>query len=265
MFMGASIGRGSLIAGLVGIAVEAIGAKNADKVAAHLDIAGCRAAKTSLEIIELRRATLAQILRDEQRYSLQLETGYLADAKKQKDLKPDPDGELPFATAKDIEQVKALSVEQLARDNARLFDALVANANLPYSNAEPVLPPENEVNPFTRGTYLWAAGSYRLNFERPIVQNRLLHAAFELRAQKLNLGEYPAQFVAPIDPFSPGAKPLIYKKTASSYLLYSVGPNGKDDGGAKIQTVIKDEVTGATTISAMLTPDSTGDVVQLPF
>jgi hypothetical protein len=33
----------------------------------------------------------------------------------------------------------------------------------------------------------------------------------------------------PLDPFS--GKPLIYRRTQDSYLLYSIGPDGKDDGG----------------------------------
>jgi hypothetical protein len=33
----------------------------------------------------------------------------------------------------------------------------------------------------------------------------------------------------PLDPFS--GKPIIYRQTADAYLVYSVGPNGIDDGG----------------------------------
>jgi len=37
----------------------------------------------------------------------------------------------------------------------------------------------------------------------------------------------------PNDPFVE-KKPLIYKKTAKGYLLYSVGPDGVDDGGKPV-------------------------------
>ena len=64
---------------------------------------------------------------------------------------------------------------------------------------------------------------------------KLAFAVAEYRAQK---GDYPAKladlvpkYVAaiPQDVFSGGA--LHYKPQADGYLLYSVGPNGKDDGG----------------------------------
>jgi len=36
----------------------------------------------------------------------------------------------------------------------------------------------------------------------------------------------------PQDPFS--GKPLVYHRTATGYLLYSIGPDGKDDGGRRV-------------------------------
>ena len=65
-----------------------------------------------------------------------------------------------------------------------------------------------------------------------------LHVAFALAAYKLDEGRYPAKLddlkpkylaAIPGDVFS--GKALIYKPDDKGFLLYSVGLNGKDDGG----------------------------------
>jgi hypothetical protein len=68
--------------------------------------------------------------------------------------------------------------------------------------------------------------------------NRLLAATLALRAYRLEHGRYPATLQAltprylpavPGDPFSPA--PLLYRSQCKGYVLYSIGPDGKDDGG----------------------------------
>ena len=68
--------------------------------------------------------------------------------------------------------------------------------------------------------------------------HRNLHLAFALAAFRADTGHYPAKLDElapkyldniPNDLFSD--KPLIYKLDGDGYLLYSVGPNGKDDAG----------------------------------
>jgi hypothetical protein len=65
-----------------------------------------------------------------------------------------------------------------------------------------------------------------------------LHIAFALAAFKADSGKYPQS----LDPLAPkylptvppdlfSGKALIYRPNAKGYLLYSVGINGKDDGG----------------------------------
>jgi hypothetical protein len=65
-----------------------------------------------------------------------------------------------------------------------------------------------------------------------------LRLAFALALYRAENGRYPAKLAAlapkylaavPSDLFS--GKPLIYRPSEKGYLLYSVGPNGKDDGG----------------------------------
>ncbi len=68
--------------------------------------------------------------------------------------------------------------------------------------------------------------------------HRNLYLAFALAAYQRDHDRYPARLddlapkylaTVPGDLFS--GKPLIYRPEANSYLLYSVGVNGKDDGG----------------------------------
>ncbi len=64
---------------------------------------------------------------------------------------------------------------------------------------------------------------------------RVLHAALRLEAFRQRHGTYPPKLEACVrgemlaDPFS--GNPLIYRRSGTRYELYSVGPNGADDGG----------------------------------
>jgi hypothetical protein len=67
---------------------------------------------------------------------------------------------------------------------------------------------------------------------------RNLHIAFALAAYRRDHGRYPVGLddiapkylpAVPIDMFS--GKALVYAPSAKGYLLYSVGVNGKDEGG----------------------------------
>lgn len=65
---------------------------------------------------------------------------------------------------------------------------------------------------------------------------RLLYTALRLEAYRKTHGRYPASLKelgnSPyfIDPFS--NKPFVYRPQGNSYVLYSLGPNSTDDGGA---------------------------------
>jgi hypothetical protein len=69
----------------------------------------------------------------------------------------------------------------------------------------------------------------------------LLKAHLWLQAFQAEQGDLPdswAEVVAakfpqmPIDPWDPAEEPLRYRRTEDGYVLYSVGPNQVDDGGA---------------------------------
>jgi len=74
--------------------------------------------------------------------------------------------------------------------------------------------------------------------DRAVTSQGMTQVVFALAAYRADRGTYPADLGAlvhkylpamPEDPFSAG--PLRYKREEAGFLLYSVGPNGKDDGG----------------------------------
>ncbi len=75
--------------------------------------------------------------------------------------------------------------------------------------------------------------------DRLVQNHRNLQLAFALAAYRSDNGKYPPnladlvpKYVAMVAPDLYSGKPLIYKPTGAGYLLYSVGENGEDDGGA---------------------------------
>ena len=97
-------------------------------------------------------------------------------------------------------------------------------------------------------------------------QNALLETSLALRAYKLDHGNYPQSLAllapaylnqAPADPFSAGGSaPLRYRLSGSRYVLYSVGPDGVDDGGKSIDDT---SLPGPAGFFPMA--DSKGDIV----
>ncbi len=83
-----------------------------------------------------------------------------------------------------------------------------------------------------------AAGKVQDAHDRSTQIQRNLHVAFALGAYQRDHGRYPAKLgvlapkylsLVPGDIFS--GKALIYRPSEKGYLLYSVGVNGKDEGG----------------------------------
>jgi hypothetical protein len=99
-------------------------------------------------------------------------------------------------------------------------------------------------NCWCRRLLFWSAGTFhrlRNDQDRAEQIERNLHVAFALAAFRADNGRYPAKLgelvpkylaAVPDDLFS--GKALIYKPSPDGYLLYSVGPNGNDDGGRTI-------------------------------
>jgi hypothetical protein len=125
---------------------------------------------------------------------------------------------------------------------SRYVDAEIALARLPYSPTQSDPPaPGDPIAIRLIGHQLFTPDflSVRADDFANSAQNNLLVASFALRAYALEHGRYPATLkelvpsylnAVPTDPFSTG-KALRYTLSGKRYLLYSIGPDGKDDGG----------------------------------
>lgn len=98
------------------------------------------------------------------------------------------------------------------------------------------------VNPITWIVSQWltrpALKRARGKHDRIAARLRLLTVELALRCYRSEKGHGPAQLEqlvppylsrVPLDPFS--GRPLIYRASGTNWLLYSVGPDGVDDGG----------------------------------
>lgn len=77
-------------------------------------------------------------------------------------------------------------------------------------------------------------------FNREVAVSRLLCTELAIEAYRFEKGYYPDSLdelvphflnAVPNDPYAPEASRLIYRLKEQSYVLYSVGTNGHDDGG----------------------------------
>ncbi len=269
--------RGPIINALVGVATAAIARRSLTQNIGALDAAQLRQVAARWEKISGNFPTYAQTLRDEEQLNLRLTYQNLAAdiaqwndpvamAQAEAELKEArAEGEMTDEEWKEANesfaQVKGLTFADITAETRAIFDGALARANQPYFVARTQAPLRGK-NPIAElSAQLLNSANSRFPSERNIVNNRELVAALRLRAAKLESGQYPATFDAGADPFSPTLAPMIYKRAGDSYVLYSVGPDGKDDNGAEIQTLITDAKTGVKTVSDRLAPESTGDIL----
>lgn len=95
-----------------------------------------------------------------------------------------------------------------------------------------------------------------LRYAHVLARLRILHAAMRLELHRRKTGAYPATLEAVVsgplltDPYS--GSPLRYARSGGRYELYSVGPNGQDDGGMPFR-------------EGRMRPDVTGDLTLRPM
>jgi type II secretory pathway pseudopilin PulG len=239
--MGETMPRGGpLIGMLVGAACQAIGRKQAWQAAGHLDAAQARAAARRLEIIRAGHVPFADTMQEEEWCT---QAGLLEKMRQRGwpgnigTFTGDASNILP--TQMLLIRCRLSGKRNIMSNYTRYMDQATANARQPYT-AHPAAPdvPEGPINQFLLPVFNQA----RLREVDASTQNALLLVTLALRAYRLDHGAYPPTLAAlaprylhavPTDPFALSG-PLRYKRTGTSYVLYSVGPDGKDDGGMAI-------------------------------
>jgi hypothetical protein len=148
------------------------------------------------------------------------------------------------------------------------MDALEAQARQPYSLHLPSPPtPTDPINRMIIPEYEQA----RVKHVDNETQNGLLLVTLALHAFQVEHGRYPASLTElapaylkklPDDPFAAQGT-FKYLVKGTSYVLYSVGPDGKDDGGRMIDDPKHSDDSESTNPNARYYThqDSIGDVV----
>jgi hypothetical protein len=132
-------------------------------------------------------------------------------------------------------------------DYANYMENLIERTKLPYrvslSVPDPFVKKYDPIVSIIAPAYDKA----RFKFDNAITLNRMLEIEFALRAYSLDHRQYPDTLAAlspnylptiPADPYASSGT-FRYKRTPESYLLYSIGPDGVDDGGKPIETPTK--------------------------
>jgi hypothetical protein len=266
--LAANISRnGMIIDGLNSVAAEAIAWSNIDKVGSQLSGESCIEFFNQIEATKRKRATYIDLLQKEK-------ASVLLQAQKQHELithqymaaspeelarakkEIEKDGEL---SPEEKKEMLAFSPENMMANLIESFDDVIASAKQPFSiHAEPI----KSKDVFSR-SIIASVSQKRFHFERSEVTTNLLQAALLLRARQLGtISEAEFERLLPHDPFSTSRL-----KVKDAY-VYSVGPDGEDNGGEPFKNVLRRDIkTGEQTQakSNSLQKDSVGDVIGPNF
>lgn len=258
---------GPMIGMLVGIAVQAIGRSDLWSTLDHLNGPQAKAGAQRMERILDRQQPFADTLQEDEwgaQASL-LEIFHKPGWRKElARLVTDPSNN-PLPITRTI----FISKRRVMDNITRYMNVQIANARLPYA-APKATPPEPR-DPISRTFIpLFIKASIKEAMNR--TQNALLTVSFALRAYYADHGQYPATLqeltpgylhAIPADPFALSGT-VCYKRTGMRYVLYSVGPDGKDDGGKSCNTgrrLLKTRKHQQNSSAQGATPQSKGDVV----
>ena len=258
--LGAQIGRGPFVASLTGIALTRIARQSLESHAPLLRAPQLRAVAARWEKLDATRLSYAQVIGAYEQNELKQLEPIVADPEQLKVL-----GLSGNFKPMEKRQLQTLTPAEFRANFHSVVQNALARAAWPYRSAAEAAPIQAGDPVSQWSAQLFSQPLTRLNFTQDAALNTLSLAALKLRATKLETGAYPDQFDAGVDPFSPALAPLVYRREGDKYLLYSVGPDGKDDGGAAISTVETDRETGAPKVTARLQPQSTGDIVAPVF
>lgn len=155
------------------------------------------------------------------------------------------------------------NLQEFKEEYQSTMDKLVANARLPYPQREKSIPvPDNSVNQvelglFSNPKYLNSGLTQGMPLANQQTKSTFLLVEFALRAYQLEHHQYPQTLEElvpnylqkiPDDPFAAN-RPLRYINNKEACVLYSIGPDGIDDGGKQID-------------NKRLYADSKGDIVS---
>ncbi|BDI29807.1 hypothetical protein CCAX7_18580 [Capsulimonas corticalis] len=263
--LGSDLPRGApMLPLLVGIAVNAISRRPLRTAIGHLSLPETRAALARLQAIDANSTPLAQTFREEKW------TGQagLMETYRQKNWRTQfftlagggDEGEQKPPLAARM-SAYLTSKRRIMDDYTYYMDSIVADVDA----RRPIGP----LSPAHSDLYLEILApvfsSVDIKYNQDRTQNAFLEVELALRAYQLQHHAYPESLAAltptlipnvPADPFAP-THSLNYRKEGASYRLYSVGPDGVDDGGKAIEDPTRSDEHFRHIVQA----DSKGDIV----
>lgn len=262
---------GALIPRLVGIALQAIGRREAWNAVDHLTAGQALAAAHRLEGILEVHAPFSDTLQEEKYYS----QAALMQMLEGKGPLHGSDKDIDRALAKCPGFLKRMAVNRYCER----MDEYIVSSRKPYAARPRVTADQRRaMNPLTvlPDALSWIllpvfdkAGCVDTRNE---AQNKMLLAALALRSYRLEHFAYPESLShltpvylkkLPDDPFALKGT-FHYKRNGAKYLLYSLGPDCKDDGGKPIDNLrgnakLRGVPTARERYNAQ--PGSKGDIV----
>lgn len=247
MLLGVTIPRGAVLIGeLVGIACEAIGRRGAWEKVEKLNASEAKAAIKRLETMQAKRFSYADTLEEEKRFG----QATLLELFRDPNWRNKSDWfSMGANSGSSTWQEKMSEAGAKARlylySNGAIFknysghmDSLVARARQPYLEQGP--PPAVPADPISE-ILMPVFEQAGLKDLTNLTQDNLLLTALALRAYQQEQGAYPQNLQElapkylsslPADPFGQGT--FVYQRKIGKYLLYSLGPDKRDDGGRPI-------------------------------
>ena len=155
----------------------------------------------------------------------------------------------------EVQALRKISAADVLRHYLETMDAVAAQAALPFNlDTAPIEPAGDPFSDFWTSLYTMSRPDTkdrkygllvlrRVRWEKTRTGNRLLMTAIALQAFVKDNAHYPEKLEElrgkylpeiPVDPFGHNA-PLRYQRQGETYALYSVGPNGVDNGGTPIE------------------------------
>ena len=259
--------KGSLLAKLVGNACQAIGRKRIWPLVSKLSAAEAREGAARLRAILADSVPLSETLLEEESYML----AGLQEAMRKPGWRHRMMGNSVDEFGNPIESgpppwlcyimLLPHSKASILANASEYLNRQIARAREPYY-PRPAELPRDDLDPISR-RLMPAFDHARFQDTSTQAQNRLLLISLSLRAIRAERGTYPFRLVdvqsvdheLRIDPFGMG-KRFKYTRGGDGYVLYSVGPDGRDDLGARLHNPFKSHRE-----PQFLEPDSFGDIV----
>ncbi|HOF88795.1 MAG TPA: hypothetical protein PLZ36_11945 [Armatimonadota bacterium] len=223
---------GTMIADLVSSSVGYIGRAPLWEISQTLTVKDTRTSLRRLERIIAKRVTFAEVLEEEKRFYIAGLIEAFRNPKWRQTLYEE------WGDSETLPRWRfwVVSKRDLVDDVTRFMDRCIANARRPYAAKPP--PPPAPANPISQ-VFCYLPERAAFTHVHADVQDHLLLVTLALRAYRLEHGRHPASLSAlvpdylsavPRDAFAMAGPPR-YSLTTTGYLLYSVGPDGRDDGG----------------------------------